>query len=106
MPLSADQNQTGTQDVAKMQHRSTVEQHVMLLTAFIHDLIRDYLPVGEVEHMIKDLDDHLWEIYRGDTLSRTVKTVDYENKHLGTLAMNLAKRILGEEYRDGYSGRL
>jgi hypothetical protein len=94
------------QDTVEKPQQAKIEQHVVLLTAFIHDLIRDYLPVGKVEHILKDMDDHLWVIHRGDTLSRTVKVIDYENAHLEALSMNLAKRILGEEYWNGHTGRL
>ena len=101
--MTKEQDSGGIQDVAEMQHKDTTERHVLLLTSFIHDLIRDYMPVGKVERMVKDMDDHLWVIHSGDTLSRTVKAIDYENEHLEALSMNLAKRILGEEYWDGHS---
>ena len=71
------------------------DQHVTLLTAFIHDLIRDHLPVGKVERMVRDIEDKILNIRCDGTLPGAIETIDYENAHMEALAAKLAKRILG-----------
>ena len=83
----------GVKAIAEMQHQYTAEQHVALLTSFMHDLIRDCLPTGKIEALIKETEKLL--ATRAQHLQPLWREVKYDDPKLQLLAEAMAKRILG-----------